>query len=680
MDIKLGTQLCVYQAYKCLTPDTRYYYLGPSNPTTAALLFFYDDAQYWRVASISIPRPEFETILAPETQILCRSPTQLTRPEWMASHQTANFSELEDLRYKKARLAHADRVAAKLGKLSRALEDRHHILASREPVKALHRYAKDAGSHPYRFAVDFYAYILHGCDRWALMARWFSNGQWDREEKGKKFGRVALARDYCFVFPMTRAMRMRILSFARRSKNKFETFRNFHEALIRMEFRCVVITLKSGRKVLSRENEPFPSEGQAYRAVTEALTKDEFSALFGREKGIRLRRPFNLGNYTGQFASNLEAIEADGYVIVEVLRSFISDRPTTKMIVVRIICTPTAAVVGVGFSIGGETKEAYRAAFYSMIAPRRYLERLYGLGEGSLDRWVTGGLSGYSTVDRGPAGWGVVADAMDQQWPLKQMAPTEEPRSKAAAEASHPRHRNVSDDKTYRESDLTVAGVMKRELLRAVHDNETSSIEARLSDAMKAEFYHRELPATPNGLWEYNRMKGRNAGDSSMGEHEAIRTFWTPVQVKLCVDGIDHGGSSYTSQKLIDSGVLYRLAYGQQIELTAYTLPCAVRFLHVEVGGELIEVERILRLRVGQEDNASSEEDRAEAKKFAARLRAEQRMAAKVAAVELNGAAVEQTGESLHGARTRRGRKALGRSTATDEQAAIKGQSRSNAA
>lgn len=678
MDIKLGTQLCVDQSYMCLLPDTRYYYLGPWNRLSAGLLFFYDDGDYWRVGVLFLPRPEFEALLSPGTDVLRCMTNQLARPEWMAAHQTTNFAEMEEYRYRMRKTAHGDRVAAKLGKLARALNERTQILESPTPIRVLHRYAEAAGVHPYRFAVDFFSYILHGCDRWVLMTRWYNNGKWDREEKGKKFGRAPLARNYSFVFPMTGAMRVRILSFVRRSKNKYETFKDFHEALLRKEFRCEIVQLPSGLKVFNTENDPFPSEGQAYRAVMEQLTPDEFAALFGREKGIRVRRPFNVGNFTSQFACNLEAIEADGFVIAEVLRSFVSERPTTKLVAVRIICSGTSCIVGVGFSVGGETKEAYRAAFYCMIAPRTYLEKLFGLAPGSLDRLVSGGLSGFPTADRGPGGWEIAIDEMDRQWPLKLMAPTEEPRSKALVEGSNPRHRDASNDKTYRESNLTVAGIIKREFLRAVHDNETSSIEPRLSDGMKAEFYHRGLPATPNGLWEFNRIKGRNAGDSSMSHQEAIRTFWTPIKVELCGDGVRHNDGEYSSPELIDSGILYRLAEGQSIVLTAYTLPCAVRFLHVEVDGELIEVERILRIRTGVDDNAGSAEDQDEAMRIGAVLRSEQRHAAKVAAVELNGEAVAQIGEELYGSKTRRGRKPRGNKTANGEKEAIRNQSRTS--
>jgi hypothetical protein len=200
MDIKLGTQLCVDQAYKFLIPDTRYYYLGPWNRQYAVLLFFYRDGEYQRVATTRIERQEFEVLIYPGVEVLRCCERQLCRPPWMESCEATNFAEKEALRRDTKSQEHELRVMAKIESMGAALNDETAILSADNPGRALHSYAIDAGVHPYRFESQFFSYVLHGKDKWALMPRWFGNGKWDREEKGKKFGRPSLARNYCFNF------------------------------------------------------------------------------------------------------------------------------------------------------------------------------------------------------------------------------------------------------------------------------------------------------------------------------------------------------------------------------------------------------------------------------------------------------------------------------------------------
>lgn len=676
MDIKLGTQLCVDQGYKSLIPDTRYYYLGPwSQP--CVLLFFFRKGGYQRVATTRIDRKEFEFLISPGVEVICLCEKQLHRPPWMESYEATNFSEREDLRRDTKSQEHDLRVREKIEMMGAALSDEAAILSSDNPVRALNSYAEAAGAHPYRFASDFFSYVLHGKDQWALMPRWFVNGRWDREEKGKKFGRPALARNYCFNFPLNRDMRRRIVSFARKNKGYFRTFVAFHAELLRREFKCIELRAASGSRIFSTQGDPFPSPNQAYRAVDDELSDEEYAALFGKQKRIRPTRLFNQGNFTEQFCCNLEAIESDGYVIDDVLRSLVSEKATTKVVVVRIICGGTSCRVGVGFSVGGERKEAYRAAFYSMLAPRHYLEKIYGLNDGCLETWVSGGMAAFSTSDRGPAAWNIIIDEFDSLFPLQTIAPSREPLSKALVEASNPRTPDTSLDNIHIESNLTVAGVIKRELLRAVADNNGRDVSGRLSDSMLAEMHQLELPATPNGLWEFNRRKGRNAGDSDMSHQEAIRMFWEPIKVKLSRDGVLHHDSPYTSPALRESGVLNRLGSDQEIELRAYALSCAIGFLHVEVNGELIEVERVRRLRLPHEDYAQTSEDLAEARDVRAILRSEQRVNAVAALVGGNQQAVEQTGEPLSGGRVREGRKPSGRKSAGNEISAIRSHTKS---
>lgn len=676
MLIKLGTQLCVDQAYKSLSPDLRYYYLGPWNKQYATLLFFYGSGEYQKLACIQLERNEFEVLISPSVAVLRQCEEQLRRPIWMSSCAATNFAELEERRRGKKLKDHESRICEKLEKLGPALLDEKRILAAKDPLRALSPYARSAGVHPYRFKSDFFAYVLHGKDPWALMPRWHVNGKWDREQKDKKFGRAHFARHYSFNFPVTQLMKARIIAFARSHKQRYRTFVDFHAELLRKEFKCMALRDQNGTRYLSSLNDPFPSPGQARRVIVGALTGEEFAALFGKQKRQRVKKNYNNGNFTEQFACNLEAIEWDAFVINEVMRSFITEQPTTKMVVARIICSTTTCVVGVGFSIGGERREAYRAALYSMIAPRDYLEKLYGLDEGSLSRWVCGGMSAFTTADRGAAAWDLMIQDIEAQFPLQTIAPSQEPLSKALCESSHPRTPDTSLDGIYLETVLTVAGIIKRELLRAARDNESGSIGNRPSDAIVAEMYQMGLSATPDGLWEFNCRKGRNAGDADMSHAAAIRTFWEPITVTLCRDGVLHCDSPYGSDEFRDSGAMDLLQPGQQTVLRAYALSCAIGFLHVEVAGKLIEVARIHRMRLPEEDYAQTSDDLERGMKDRAVLRSEQRMVAVASHVAYNQESVDQIGEPLNGGRTRQGRKPPSRKAATGEIAAIRAHTR----
>ncbi len=671
IDLKLGSQLCVDQSYRHLINGETYYYLGPWSKEVVHLLFFFQLHKYRRVGITSIPRAEFEYLINPSVGILRLCEVQLKRPSWMSGLETTNFAELEDRRRANKSRDHESRVSETLQRLSHALDSQRFILGSEKPILELARFAREAKVHPYRFQVQFFSYVIFGNDKWALLPEWHRNGRWDREEKQKKFGRSPISSNYCFNFPLTSEMRAKILHFARSKKRVFRTFSDLFAEMLRVEFGCVALQNAENPRLSSKLSQPFPSYNQAYRTIRKELTEQEYATLFGKQKRLRKEKFFNAGNFTQQFACNLEAVEADAFFINEVMQSFDSGLVSAKVIVVRIICSTTSCVVGVGFSVGGESKAAYRAALYSMVAPRKYIEKLFGLNVGTLSDWVGGGLPALFTADRGPA-WSLVIEDFDRRFPLSVVAPAQEPMSKALSESSHPRTPCLDIDRAHLQTNLTAAQIIKRELIRVCADNNTSDISIRLSDSVVAAMRIENLPATPNGFWAFNQARGRNAANSSMSHEQAIRELWEPITVTLCPDGVMHLQSPYTSCDLINSGLMKSLASHQQLELKAYALPCAINFLHVEVNGILIEVKRVQRLRQQPSDYAQTEADLVMSQKNRAALRSQQRVAAVVERVGHNQISVDQVGEPLNVGSVRFGKKPIARRTNSEDQAAIR--------
>lgn len=648
--VSIGSQLCAPNGLGSLVKGTRYYYAGRGNDGRILLVWFAKHKIIWRAHCIRMDGEAFEKALLNENESLVPCDKQWTVPEWLLAEEGKNYDELDAARKKKVQ-TYRQQVEARLLKIAPALQNEKAILNAEDPLKALAAYAytdsEDRTKHPHRIQLWFFAYILHGKELWALKQPTGGCGKWSRqddEHADTKFGRGSLDSGAEHGWPSA-PMRPQIeKSYLARCGLGVSMMRIHREAL-REDFGCAVYKDEKGKYVIYHpENKPFPTYGQ-FRAVVISIFHLEAvqTTVWGAPR-VRLHAVVEEGNYTQQFANILESMEVDAYFVSERPKAMNSDDAMPALGVARGICVTTGACVGVGFSLGSETSEAYQSMLFCAAVQKAYIARLYGIPDKDL-HWIMAGVPASFKSDRGPAGrQNLVAD-LERRFPMKSITPSYSGQSKAVVESSHPRNINLEGPPSYVISDLNLPQMVNREIYRAAADNHTSDISSRLSDEMIHIFRQEGRVATPHNYWEVLEARFRTSAHS-MTIHQAVRAFWTPTEFKVDRNGVRYRHRYYTSEEFRNTGIQKRIAELADFKLKGYTLNMVTRYIHIEVNGHLIELEAARRTRIDKEEFFVPLSELEETADQLAILRSETRNSIKAAAVDRDAKFHANTGKS----------------------------------
>jgi hypothetical protein len=271
--------------------------------------------------------------------------------------------------------------------------------------------------------------------------------------------------------------------------------------------------------------------------------------------------------------------------------------PLPSLIVVRIICVVTKLLMGIGFSFGGETAAAYRAALFCMAISKPTFGRLMGI-DISASEWTSEGLCDDVVTDRG-AGGGEKAQAHQEvgNAVIRSSPPTGFGQGKAVMESSNPRKVKVNDRQSHRRTSLSLTDVMRRHIQQTITDNDSRDISGRITPSM-VEYLDR---LTPLALYNELSQRGRNSL-RRIAFVEAVRAFLTPVKLVAKADGIYLRYQRYVATDLDETGILQSAAStGRDIVLEGYCLDACVRYCFLEWQGKIIELSAVLALREDDE-------------------------------------------------------------------------------
>lgn len=651
----VGVQFEAPEGFGSYMKGVRYYFAGDrkedseGTPNATVLIVWFAKSnkrwQSWRVHCMTPSRADFEkafTCIPPKLKVLGK---QFNLPVWMEDVDELNFDAIEESRPNPKKVAAGANVVAlkapaiqrsyrqqvqeRLRKIAPALEIRAEILQSPDPLKSISAtaYDGDKTKHPHRLQLWFFAYVLHGDSEWALKQPTHRNGLWNRRE-GKhadsKFGRRSLAGS-CFGWSSA-GMRMDIVNFYLSKCDEANTMASIHRDYL-LKLGCVSVEDECGLDTwVHPRNEPFPSYGQFRSVVVGELTLEFVQTKLYGQPRLRQKAKTNNGNYTEQYANLLEGVEVDAYYVSERPRSLHTDDPAEALVVAEAVCVTTGAVVGVGFSLGSETGEAYRSMLFCMAAPKNYIARLYGVPPDLL-KWIMTGIPAYLISDRGPAGHRKIAARLEQAFPIKAIVPSYEGQSKATGEASHPRDVQLEGAPSYVQSNLNVIQMMKRELMRAAGANHSKDISARLSDQAIHDFLDEGRVATPHHYWEYLSKRLRTSA-RHLSIEQAVRAFWTPIDLPVGKDGVKLRHRDFTSDAFRSSNFLRQVGRVPDLTIRAYVLSLVVRNIWVEVDGQLMELEATKRVRIGEEDLMVPLSELNQTANKLAKLRSQTRLAA----------------------------------------------------
>lgn len=671
-----GIQIEARTGFEGLRSNIRYYVADIADESVL-LVWFERPKAGWRVFYMRVGRAILVECLQADPPRVAILKRQLTVPPWLEHEAGLNYDELEEDRWGKPRESYREQTTRRLLAITPALEREREILLAANPLRLIARYCKAPGikEHPQRMKLWFFAYILHGYELWSLKRPAGGVGRWNRRAEPhstKKLGRPSLSgRSYGWS---TALIRDEILTAYLKYSGLGVSMRTVHRDALEKHFKCITIGDAAGQDVLIHpDNKPFPSYGQFRYVVVERFGLGAVqTTLYGAAR-IRRTAPADEGSYCSQYAYLLEVFEIDAYVVDDRPRSLRGDNTMPALYVVRGICPTSGAIVGVGFGLGSESTQAYRGMLLCASLPKSLVARLYGLDPQVLD-WEMVGLPPSIVSDRGPGGTDKLIRDPDERPPMKTIVPSYAGQSKPFVESANPRSVKTDGAPSFVQSSLTVPEMMKREILEAVRSNKSTSMADRLTNAEVHEFRARGWYATPQNLWRYRTEQLRSSAHT-LSVEQAVRRFAEPCKLDVDERGVRFRTHWYSSAAFRESGVTERLRHGGELSLSAYFTPMALLIIWVEVGGKLLELEPLRKVRVGMEEfdlTVSELELSADERK---RLESDTRIGAEAAAQSVRSDFRAVTGKSWSDGKRRGGTPKRARGTVAAEADIIRGRS-----
>lgn len=671
----VGRQFEAPYGFGSYQKGVRYYFVGDRPEGKVLIVWFVKHDKQWRPHLLIPDRLEFEEALVGPSPRLKVAKRQYQLPPWLIEEEGDNFDDLEQYRPKSKKSSYRSQTGERLLKISAALECRMEILRAKDPLREIVRACRLAGvrENHYRLQTWYFSFVLHADNQWALKRPRGGTGRWSRrddEHADKKYGRPHLLGK-SYGWPLAPIRDQCIASYLKRCGLNV-TMRDIWQRALTEDFGCTV-QKDEGKNLrfLHRENKPFPEYGQFRQAVVDKFGLATVQRTLYGKAAVRAKATLNEGNYTGQYANILDAVQVDAYVASDRPRALFSDEPMQALYIAEAVCMTTGAVVGVGFSVGGENGEAYRSLLFSMSASKEYVAKIYGIPYEDLD-WKTQGLSADLRSDRGPGGYSSIVKRLEQKFPFKTIIPSHSGQSNACVESNHPRDIHDQEPESYVLSELDVVQMMKREMYRAVTKNRSKNISPRLSDEAIQYFVEHGLAATPENYWAYLDERLRTAAWHIPLE-AAVRAFWTRIDLPVTKDGVKHRHRYYTSAALRTSKLMKRLGQKDEVVVKAYIFTLVLPYLWVEIEDGLIELEATTRIKTEKGDLIVPISEFEETAKKLAKLNSLTRASASAAVADAEKKFEANVGVAWEAGERRRGSPNKTKGTAAHEAKVVKG-------
>ncbi|BAP42472.1 transposase, TnsB-related protein [Pseudomonas sp. StFLB209] len=518
-------------------------------------------------------------------------------PPWLEDSAGVETKWRESRRVS-AKRSYEEMVDQRLMYIAELIPKRAEILASEDPELIINAHARATKKtqNTVRIRLWFFTYLVFGQTKWALMPRYEPCGKSPRKEENcKKMGRPS-GKGKNHGYPVTSDMKVKILDGFLKHKRVDKTKDDIYGDSLRKTFGCRIREGSTGKEFYHPTGDPFPSFTQFWNWVKKQ-TQPAALAIEMKGPSAARAKSGDIGTFAQMIGNLNQQLEFDGYYPSEKISGIIEGAPLDSFCVVRVACKLSGAIAALGFARGRESLEAYRMALFCLAIGKVKFCELFGISI-ELEEWPCEGLSSQMIFDRGPAVHMNVSDAKD--WLARlEITPTHSGQSKATVESSHPRDKQLNDEAAYVHSGLNLVEMARREIRRAIKDNENSDA----SDRMDEDMWLAGFSPTPLNVWKYHDALGRNHG-IRMPFDQAVRAFLTPMTTVIKQRGVYFLGRKYNSKELTNTGIFDRVGSGRSIKVEAYSMTMCVRHIWIEVEGKLYELNFVLSAstRVGSED------------------------------------------------------------------------------
>lgn len=613
MSNHVGTQFVAPQGFEQLEVGRTYFLLRSDVQRDRVVLLYF--IQRPMVSSSKSKKPKRRTPLPMPVLIglrrtrfeegltsgaIVRSDVQASLPPWLLALEGQDLIGFDLLGRtqgrSKAYKSHQDRIDQILQHIWLLVERFDEVLGAADPAKVINAHARACNppQNESRVRLWFFTYLVFGRRRDALHYPIQQIGKWDRSTRSQKLGRPSLARGaQCGFTSCDLEMIAKIVRGFRRFAGLGGRMSQIYRKTMLKEFGCVPVKGEDGYSYfIHPDGRPFPTNKQfSYRVIQHFSIREVQRLLFGSER-VRNELAPSLGRFTEAVGNLMERIEADGYWVEEIAKGYIDGEHLPPLVTVRLRCTTSGMIVGIGFSVGGEKGEAYRMAlFCAAIGKVRFFE-LFGMTIEEWE-WPSIGLPPHYVIDRGPGSTRKGQARNQVHRPSNvEMAPSWSGQSKAIVESSHPRSLNLPGQPTFRPTSMSLTELALREAMRVIADNDACDVGPRLNHKAIAA----GVTSTPIGLWNY--LDGLCRNDAVFIPFEtAVREFLPTIELDLRADGVYLEEQRYDGDSLRASGLLERVATTQSTKVHGYMFPLAVRQVFVETSKGLVTVPAMLNLR-----------------------------------------------------------------------------------
>jgi hypothetical protein len=489
-------------------------------------------------------------------------------------------------------ISHADDVDRRTGIIHSAVARVGEILSSEDPDRELNRLARACRPKPQnetRFRLWFFCYVAFGYNRWALLPPMIEWGKWKRtvpERQDTKFGRPSGHLGSQFGYGRRPDMLEKCIlgfqKFAKRSDNMSEVW-----AITMLKiFGCRAQKPAEGNRFFVHpKGEPFPSFEQFRYHVYKTIGRPEVRKVLYGEQRTRSEDDAVFGSYAESLSNIGECAYFDSRVNAEHPKGYLIDTPLPKLHVVELVDGLTGRIEGIGFSLGGETAQAYKGALFSAAIPKPKFGEIIGLPI-SDDDWTGHGLPISLVRDRGPGAREAVKAAVAPWHITLEMPPSYTPQSDSPVESKHRRRKRRAGAPEHVVSNHTVIEIMKRETKRVIRQNNGDSALARASDVAVV----KGGVKTPEDYWRYMNARHRTDLICDISFEDAVRAFLEPVRFVVNKGRLFFRQREYRSPALVTCGFSRRMRHMQGVEVEGFAFPMAMKIMWVVVGGILVEV------------------------------------------------------------------------------------------
>lgn len=594
----VGQQYLAPNGWAALVRGRCYHYLAHCHDGHVRFVWFSDGPPRAHVEVLKLA--DFNDALKAGALVVAAH--QASLPPWLEQYERdgQDISKLED-KHGAARIAKRTRtneqeVNARRQAIAPLLENIDELLSSHNLLQQINLFARQSKPrlNEMRTRLWLFLYVAFGSDKWVLLP--------GRSKCGRKAVEVAGPGDFGRDSPpgrnarshSTPEMRDKIIEvWKKKTKgNKPKLTQEKIIALIRTEgFGCKTRKVGDFMEFYHPHGQAFPTRHQVLYTLKKRIGLPAMQiALYGKER-VRTRLRASLGSYSARVANLLERVEADAYHLIEVPCGPLDGNPMPPLVVVRIRCVVSGALVGIGFSIGGERARAYKEALFSMALPKKQFCKLFGIDIAEED-WPCQGMPSWIKVDRGPGSSNELIELFEDKIPIRELAPSHAGQSKPNIESSHPKSRKSDGPPSFIRTKETYVDLARKEIHRLIADNNRINVAARQTPNMLRE----HVFPTALSIWNYLDSRCRTSAHP-MALDRAIKAFLEPTKFTVNGEGADLHGQLYRSDALSATGICDRAEVaGSTFEFHGYAPAICMRGAWLDIEGKLVWVDACLKI------------------------------------------------------------------------------------